>query len=45
MMNVTKNQYGAWVVSAIIGGYLEQRVYYFFTKREAVTAFREEFGI
>jgi hypothetical protein len=33
---------GAWEVSAIIGGYLIRRVYYGYTKREAVAEFKAE---
>jgi len=33
---------GAWRVSAMRGGYLVQRVYYGFTKRAALAAFRQE---
>lgn len=34
---------GAWEVSDIIGGYLVRRVYYGYTKREAIREFRAEF--
>ena len=33
---------GAWSVSAIVGGYREQRVYYGFTKKEAISEFKRE---
>jgi hypothetical protein len=33
---------GAWVVSAIHQGYTESITYYGFTKREAISRFREE---
>lgn len=33
---------GCWVVSAIVDGYLKTRRYYGYTKREAITAFKQE---
>jgi len=42
-MTVEKNQYGAWVVSDIVGGVLVHRQYYGYTKREALAEFRAEF--
>jgi hypothetical protein len=33
---------GAWEVSDIVGGYLVTRIYYFYTKREAIALFRKE---
>lgn len=33
---------GDWCVSDIIGGYRVKRVYYFYTKREAIAEFRRE---
>ena len=41
-MSVDKNAEGAWRVSDIVGGYLVTRVYYFYTKREAIKRFKEE---
>lgn len=46
-MNVTATRIhhnGAWEVSAIIGGYLTRRVYYGYTKREAIRLFKSFFG-
>jgi hypothetical protein len=39
---VEKNHYGAWVVSAFIGGYLVTRQFYGYTKRQAVSRFLEQ---
>lgn len=33
---------GAWRIFAMIGGHLVSRVYFGYTKREAVAMFREE---
>ena len=33
---------GAWVVSAIVGGYLETISYYGYNKRDAISRFRAE---
>ena len=41
-MTAERNVYGAWVVSDIIGGYLVTRVYYGYSKREALRRFRSE---
>ena len=41
-MTIDKNTEGAWRVSDIIGGYLVTKVYYFYTKREAIKQFKEE---
>jgi hypothetical protein len=41
-MTVDKNAEGAWRVSDIIGGYLVTKVYYEYTKREAIKRFKEE---
>jgi hypothetical protein len=41
-MTIDKNTEGAWRVSDIIGGYLVTKVYYFYTKREAIKRFKEE---
>jgi hypothetical protein len=41
-VTIDKNNEGAWRISDIIGGYLVTRVYYFYTKREAVSLFKEE---
>lgn len=45
-MTITKNSEGAWVISAFtLGGnsYLVTRMYYFHTKKEAITKFKQEF--
>lgn len=34
--------HGAWIVSAIVGGYFVERAYYGYTKKEAVRLFRKE---
>jgi hypothetical protein len=39
---VTKNHYGAWVVSAIVTGHLVSRQFYGYTKRQAVSRFLEQ---
>ena len=36
---------GAWEVSGMIDGYLVRRVYYGYTKREAIAEFKEQTGI
>lgn len=41
-VSATRNHAGAWVVSALHGGYLVTRVYYGYTKREAIRKFTEE---
>ena len=41
-MTIDKNAEGAWRISDIIGGYLVTKVYYFYTKREAIKLFKEE---
>lgn len=35
---------GAWALSAVVGGYLEERQYFGYTKREATAMFRAEFA-
>jgi hypothetical protein len=45
-MTITKNMEGAWVISALTSGgnsYLVTRLYYFHTKKEALTKFKQEF--
>ena len=41
-MTIERNHEGAWVISAVVGQYLETRRYYGYTKREAITLFKEE---
>lgn len=42
-MTIERNYEGAWVISDVIGGYLETRRYYGYTKRESVAQFKQEF--
>jgi hypothetical protein len=35
-----RNHSGGWRISAIVGGYYVEQVYYYYTKREAVRLFR-----
>jgi len=41
-MTTTKGQYGQWIISDIINGYLVIRQYYGYTKREALQMFKHE---
>ena len=41
-MIIEKNHAGAWVISAIIGGYWVTRQYYYYTKTQAVALFRDD---
>lgn len=41
-VSVRRNNAGAWVVSAMIDGYRVQRVYYDYTKKDAVAMFKQE---
>jgi hypothetical protein len=38
-LSISKNTQGAWVVSAIVGGYWMTRQFYYYTKREAARLF------
>jgi hypothetical protein len=40
-MIIDKNREGAWRICETINGYLETKVYYFYTKKEAIKLFRE----
>mgnify|MGYP003121681543 CR=1 FL=1 len=40
-MIIDKNNEGAWRISDIINGYWETKVYYFYTKKEAIKLFRK----
>ena len=40
-MIIDKNNEGAWRISETINGYLETKVYYFYTKQQAIKLFRE----
>lgn len=41
-MTVTREHRGAYVISAIVSGFLVTRQYFGYTKREAARLFREE---
>ncbi len=38
-LSINKNTQGAYVISAIVGGYLMTRQFYYYTKREAARLF------
>jgi hypothetical protein len=40
-MIIDKNNEGAWRISDSINGYLETKVYYFYTKKEAIKLFNQ----
>ena len=42
-MLINKNKEGAWRIKDIINGNWETRLYYFYTKKEALELFKEEF--
>jgi hypothetical protein len=42
-MSTEKTTQGAWRIPDIIDGRLVSRVYFYYTKREAIAEFREEF--
>lgn len=42
-MLIDKNKEGAWRIKDIINGNWETRLYYFYTKKEALELFKEEF--
>lgn len=42
-MTIRKTFQGAWEISANIDGYVVFRQYMFYTKKEAIQKFREEF--
>jgi len=44
-LTVERTINGFWVVSAIVGDYLETRRYMGYTKAESVAMFKQEFGI
>jgi len=44
-MIIDKNQEGAWRIKDIVNGYWETRVYYYYTKKEAIDNFKEEFNL
>ena len=41
IMTIDKNNEGAWRICENINGYLETKVYYFYTKKDAMKNFRE----
>ena len=41
-MIIEQNKNGAWVISELIKGYWETRVYYFYNKKEAIKKFKLE---
>jgi hypothetical protein len=41
-LTLSKTYEGAWSVSAIVGGYLTQRLYYGYTKQEAANRYLSE---
>ena len=41
-MIIDKNREGAWRITDIVNDYWETRVYYFYTKREAMQKFKQE---
>ncbi len=40
-MSIHKNREGAYVISDIVAGHLFTRAYYGYTKREAISLFRQ----
>ena len=38
-ISINKNTEGAYVISAIVSGYLMTRIFYYYTKREAARLF------
>ena len=40
-MIIDKNNEGAWRITEIINGYFETKVYYFYTKKEAIKKFNQ----
>ena len=43
-MNI-ENRNGAWIISDIINGYSVTRKYIFYTKKQAISAFKQEFNV
>ena len=41
-MIIDKNNEGGWRISDIIAGYWVTKVYYFYTKKEAIKMFRKD---
>ena len=44
-MTITQNHDGGWIISAVIDGYLASKIYYGYTKDEAVECFKIEEGV
>ena len=42
-MTIDKNNEGAWRISDIIKGYWHTQVYYFYTKKEAIQLFKQQY--
>tara|TARA_R100001460_G_scaffold23645_1_gene47556 strand:+ start:332 stop:484 length:153 start_codon:yes stop_codon:yes gene_type:complete len=40
-MVIDRNNEGAWRISETINGYLQTKVYYFYTKKEAIKLFKK----
>lgn len=38
-LTIEKNRQGAWVVSALVSGYLMTRQFYYYTKKESARLF------
>ena len=41
-MTISKNVYGYWVISDMVGGYRIERKYIGYTKKEAIRLFKNE---
>ena len=41
-LNLVRTIAGGWCVSAIVAGYLTERLYYGYTKQEAITRYLSE---
>ena len=42
-MTIRKSFQGAWIISDIIDGYLVEKQYMFYTKKEAIRLFKENY--
>ena len=42
-MIINKNKEGAWRISDIISGYWTTKVYFFYTKKDAIKLFKQEY--
>ena len=43
-LTLTRTRAGGWVVSAIVAGYLEERLYYGYSKTEAVKLYLDNYN-